>query len=716
MPQPGDRFGDFVLSRELGRGAMGVVWEAWQESLSRAVALKVLSEAVGTDPVWVARFKAEANAAARLSHPGILPVYAVGETHGLNWFAMEKVDGEDLAQRLKARGPFAWDEAARYVRDAALALEHAHQHGVLHRDIKPANLMLRSDGRVALTDFGLSKETTAGGLTTTGMLVGTPYYMSPELLTGDPAKVTPASDIYSLGISLYELLTGQPPFQADSAMSLIRLIADEPPARPSALRPGVPRDLETIALVCLAKEPAKRYPSAQALADDLGRFLAHEPITRRRPGLGERALRFVRRNRVAVGVGALALLGLLGVTVFFQREIASQEQGYREEIARLLAEADALAEAGDEEQADALHAEIERRAAADPAFARDKALETARDLLDDLRNGRPLRPEYQREIEAWAQQAPARITLSADAPGATVLGKHLVGGDASAPAPLKLEGGALVPGLWRLQVSAPGRLRTVLTLLAPPGLVSTLRVVLPPEGGANAGMLSYGGAWFPVAPGGEAQPEQDALEQAQPAYLLASERVTGSAYKAFLDAQPAAERERLTPAAWKPALPSAATLTSPLPGLTFEQAQAYAATAGGRLPRDMELMNAVTVGRIQAAMKMLRSRQVGATAEERSKGLRDVLRQLSQLLEKSEGLKGWDGRAEWAVSARPDDAGAQHPWPVLGEIAAGAASGAEEPASRRGRTGPLAKRTRRDLEKALEGQVFLRLARPVATP
>lgn len=718
MPAPGDRFGEFVLRRELGRGAMGVVWEAWQESLSRAVALKVLAEGVGDDPLFVARFKAEANAAARLSHPGILPVYAVGETDGRHWFAMERVQGEDLAQRLRARGPLPWDEAARHVREAALALEHAHQHGVLHRDIKPANLMLRDDGRVALTDFGLSKETTAGGLTTTGMLVGTPYYMSPELLGGDPSRVTPSSDLYSLGVTLFELVTGRPPFTAESAVALMRQIAEQPAPPLTSVRPGVPRDLETIALVCLAKEPARRYPSAAALADDLGRFLAHEPIARRRPGLVERAGRLLRRHRVVVAVAAAGLLALLLVTVFFRREIASREQSYRDEIARLLAEADALAEAGEQEGADALHAEIERRAASDPAFARDKALETARDLLEDLRQGRPLRPEYQREIEGWADGPPARLTLAADAPQARVVGRRAAAGDVGAEAPLALDGRGLVPGLWRLRVTAPGRIPTVVTLLAPPGLVGTLPLTLPAAGGANEGWLSYGGAWFPRAPADAGDPETAGLERAQPAYLLAAARVTGRAYGAFLDGQPERERARLTPTAWTTARPEGAALDAPLAGLTFEQARAFAAGQGARLPLDVELLGAVTVGRLQVGLRLLRAQAGEAGAAERSDGLREAVRQLSSALEQAEGLSGWDGRPEWSQSTRPTEVGEARPWPKLGEnalppVAGGSAGGAS---GRAGRGGGSARRGRREAEQAAESLVYVRLARTPAGP
>ena len=709
MPKPGDRFGDFVLLDELGRGAMGVVWNAKQESLGREVALKVLGEAYAADPVWIARFRAEAGAAARLSHPGILPVYAVGETQGLPWFAMEKVDGRDLTHRTGSAPRASWDEIARWVRDAALALQHAHEHGVVHRDIKPANLMLRSDGRLVLTDFGLSKRMGSGSLTTTGLLVGTPYYMSPELVAGRTKDVGPGTDVYGLGVTLYELMTGHPPFLAENAVALIRLITDQEPVPPSKEDPRVPRDLETIALVCLAKRPEKRYGTAKELAEDLERFLAHEPIARRRPGLGERIGRFARRNRIALAVAGVGALALGALTLLFEHRMASQERGYREEIERMLAEADAAADAGDQEQADAIHAAIESRAAKDAAYAQDKALATAKDLLADLKAGRPLRTEYQREIEGWATQAPAHVTLAADAPGVTVLGKRFVVGDTSAPVPLKLAGEDLVPGVWRLQVSAPGRLRTTLVVLAAPGLAGSLPLRLPPSGGENANMLSYGGAWFPVVKDGKAS----GLEASQAPYLLASSRVTARAYSLFLAAQPEAERKRLEPAGWAAHAPRGAELDAPVAGLSRAQAEAYAKAQGARLPRERELINAVGAGRTQAILKRLRENP-GASAEERMNLLREASRVVSAAVQKSEGFTDWDGRPEWALSEREGEVGNDRPWPVLADLAArepgpevGLAARVTVPA-----TPP--KRPRRATN--VEARVLLRLARSPDAP
>jgi serine/threonine protein kinase len=291
---------------------MGVVYEARQASLGRRVAVKVLTPGAMGQREWVERFQGEARAAAQLSHPGIVPIYAVGEEDGLPWFAMEFVEGRDLAAVVAERGRLAPREAARIVRDAALALDHAHLHTVVHRDVKPGNLMLRPDGRVVLTDFGLAKHVGSGSLTGTGSLVGTPYYMSPEQATGERGTVGPKADVYGLGATLYEMVTGKPPFEAENPVALLRLIADRDPTPPRKIDPTIPKDLETVVLCCMEKTPTRRYASCRALAEELDRFLRDEPISRRRPGPIERARRWVARNRLASAsvAGAVALVAV----------------------------------------------------------------------------------------------------------------------------------------------------------------------------------------------------------------------------------------------------------------------------------------------------------------------------------------------------------------------------------------------------------------------
>ncbi len=681
MPESGDHFGEFILRRELGRGAMGVVWEAWQAGLNRSVALKVLNEGVGSDPVWLARFKAEAAQAAKLSHPGILPVYGVGETAGLHWFAMEKVDGEDLARRLQVRGPFAFDEAARYARDAARALQHAHERGVIHRDIKPANLMLRQDGRIALTDFGVSKELGSGGLTTTGLLVGTPYYMSPELVAGKASAVGPPADVYGLGVTLYELLTGKPPFMADAAVALIRMIADAEPEAPSKRRPGLPRDLETITLTCLAKRPERRYASAGALAEDLERFLAHEPIASRRPGLGERLARFVGRHRIAVTVGALALVALVGVTVFFTGRMASQEAGYQERIERLLREADALAEAGEHEQADALEAKVLALGQEGAQAAEQVTQGFARNLIADLRAGSPLSVEQRRRVAEWAGQAPARLTLAADAPDAEVVGVSLADRNAKLIEPRTLDGRELPAGLWRFRARAAGRMTTVFTVLAPPGSRGTLRLALPRETDATRGMRAYGGAWFPRE---TPSAEGDGLERLLAPYLLDERRVAVGDYAAFLRQRPEAERAALTPQGWEAGEPPTGLPTQdPVLGLSRAQAEAYARSQQKRLPLDHELVNASAPARIGEVMReVLHEAKTKGAARPTPRELQALMKrafaEAGERIERVEGLRGWDGRPEWAIGGEGPHQGLDAPWPRI-EPLDGAGSGPRRP-------------------------------------
>jgi serine/threonine-protein kinase len=274
-PQPGALprpFGDFDLLEEVGRGGMGVVYKAYQRGLKRTVALKMILRGDHATAADAARFQAEAEAAARLDHPNIVAVHGVGQTDGQPWFSMPFVEGRPLSALL-AEGPLRPLDAARLLAPVCRAVHHAHERGVLHRDLKPSNILLDADGRPHVTDFGLAKRVggDAPALTATGAVVGTPAYMAPEQVSGSRGTPSPASDVYSLGVVLYEMLTGRPPFQAATPVDTLLLVLDQEPVRPRDLNPKVDPDLELICLKCIQKEPRLRYASAAALADDLER-------------------------------------------------------------------------------------------------------------------------------------------------------------------------------------------------------------------------------------------------------------------------------------------------------------------------------------------------------------------------------------------------------------------------------------------------------------
>jgi tRNA A-37 threonylcarbamoyl transferase component Bud32/tetratricopeptide (TPR) repeat protein len=305
-------FGDYELLQELARGGMGIVYKARQRKLNRLVALKMILAGQLASDADVQRFYSEAAAAAQLDHPGIVPVYEVGQQDSQHFFSMGYIEGGSLAARLKD-GPLPPHEAAVLVRKIAEAVAYAHGRGIIHRDLKPANVLLDQGGQPRVTDFGLAKRLTGDSqLTGTGQVMGTPSFMPPEQAQAKIDEIGPAADVYALGAILYSLVTGRPPFQAASVMDTLRQVLEEEPVAPRQLNPAVDRDLETICLKCLQKAPAKRYASAQALADDLARYAAGEAILARPVGGGERLWRWCRRNpRLAGAVAAISLLLLV---------------------------------------------------------------------------------------------------------------------------------------------------------------------------------------------------------------------------------------------------------------------------------------------------------------------------------------------------------------------------------------------------------------------
>src|SRR5713101_3177498 len=289
-------FGDYELLEQIGRGGQGVVFRARQKSLNRTVALKVISLGQWASEAHVKRFRREAEAAARLEHPCIVPIYEVGERDGSCYFSMKFVEGGQLDEVIR-REPMPPRRAAKLIAKVARSVHYAHEHGILHRDIKPGNILLDEKGEPHLTDFGLARLVESESTVTRTMeVLGTPSYMAPEQAEGENEAVNSATDVYGLGAVLYQLLTGQPPFAGGTTYETIKLLLDTEPRQPRLLNPKIDRDLSTICLKCLEKHQQRRYPSALALAEDLERWLKHEPIQARRTGIFARGKKWVQRN------------------------------------------------------------------------------------------------------------------------------------------------------------------------------------------------------------------------------------------------------------------------------------------------------------------------------------------------------------------------------------------------------------------------------------
>jgi uncharacterized protein (TIGR03067 family)/prepilin-type processing-associated H-X9-DG protein len=350
LPAERPRFAGYEIVDEIGRGGMGVVYKAEQLSLKRPVALKMILAGSHAGRDHRSRFHREAEAVARLHHPNIVQIYEISEHEGKPYLALEFVDGGNLAQRIFDFGLAICDlkrsthastetlsrleienrksKIANLIECLARAVHHAHQRGIIHRDLKPGNVLLMSDGTPKITDFGLAKQfhgdtpvTGHGAATVTGAIMGTPSYMAPEQADGKKRAVGPAADIYALGAILYELLTGQPPFKGDSPMSTAIKVVTEEPLPPHRLQPRVPRDLETICMKCLEKDPTKRYATAEALAEDLRRFQQNEPISARRVGPIGRMARWLFRHwksAALIGAGGLLAFGFLFCLGIFQ--------------------------------------------------------------------------------------------------------------------------------------------------------------------------------------------------------------------------------------------------------------------------------------------------------------------------------------------------------------------------------------------------------------
>jgi tetratricopeptide (TPR) repeat protein len=398
----------YEILGELGRGGMGVVYKARQTSLGRLVALKMILAGVHASPAQLARFRTEAEAVARLQHPNIVHIYEIEEQEGRPCLSLEFVEGQSLAQKLSA-SPQPPRQAAKLVEVLARTMHYAHEHGIVHRDLKPSNILLTADGSPKVTDFGLAKILdSADGRTPTEAFLGSPNYMAPEQALGQSKESGPAADVYALGAILYEMLTGRPPFQGSTMLETLELVRWQDPVPPRRLQPRVPRDLEIICLKCLDKEGRRRYATAAALAEDVRRFLAGEPIAGRPASPWRRMTRWARRRPVAatlLGVAAVALAGLAGAYV---------QAGFRERarLAELRAEVHGPARAG--QKAFAAQDWSEARAQLAGVLARiggEDALQDLRGPLEEMyaEAGRRLRERQARARADSTYQAFLRL-------------------------------------------------------------------------------------------------------------------------------------------------------------------------------------------------------------------------------------------------------------------------------------------------------------------
>src|SRR6266581_7505953 len=317
--------GDYELLEEIGRGGQGVVFRARQKSLNRIVALKVISLGQWASKAHLKRFRLEAEAAASLDHPCIVPIYEVGERDGSCYFSMKFVEGGQLDDVPK-RQPMPIRRAVELIAKVARTVHYAHEHGILHRDIKPGNILRDAEAEPHLTDFGLARLVESeSSVTQTLDVLGTPSYMAPEQAVGNNAAISSVTDVYGIGAVLYQLLTGQPPFAGGATYETIKLLLDTEPKKPRLLNPKIDRDLSTICLKCLEKDPKRRYPSALDLAEDLERWLKHEPIVARHTGVFTRGRKWVRRNPTsALLVACLVALAAAAGWIVWKSELIRQ--------------------------------------------------------------------------------------------------------------------------------------------------------------------------------------------------------------------------------------------------------------------------------------------------------------------------------------------------------------------------------------------------------
>lgn len=404
-------FGDYELVEKIAQGGMGIVYKARQISLNRIVAVKMILSGQLASKDDVQRFQIEAEAAARLDHPNIVPIYEVGKHEDQHYFSMGYVEGDSLAAMIRSKS-IERLTAIKLFKTVTEAISYAHAKGVIHRDLKPSNILLDAEGQPRVTDFGLAKQVESDSdLTATGQILGTPSYMSPEQADGSATAIGPLADVYSLGAVLYELLSGRPPFQASTAVGTLKQVMEREPDSLRDLDPNIPRDLETICLKCLQKSPQSRYDSAEQLTDELGRFLSGEPIRARPVTTTERTWRWCKRNRLAAGLIAAVFLVLvtgvavstfLAVLANHNAKVANIEKG-RADKAAVEANRNAAVANTEKDRADKAAAEAElnaEEAERNAEEAKRNAEEARRNAADAERNAEEASISAAKEKEA----------------------------------------------------------------------------------------------------------------------------------------------------------------------------------------------------------------------------------------------------------------------------------------------------------------------------